>query len=420
MKKLILIFLFLCINLYAQDPAWIIRGEMPIPVAGAASAVHNGNIYVLGGYSSITQNNVDYIQKYNPSLTLWKIIAHMKNSRFGLWGGVESDSVYYFGGLTDTVANASTLELWNIGTSVSTEDTNINFNRIFSSAILDNDRIFIFGGNSSGDAGIQKIPYIVEYRIPSKDIGYQNDTLYVGGDLPEQQMIAKKGNYIYLFGGVINGISNRIFRFDILTNSFERLPVNLLEPRAGGRAVLDYSNGQIYIIGGYNENSSALSSVEVFNDYYGAWFEVQQGPPLNYGRTYPIAEYVNGYLYVLGGYNVNNEPETAIEILSASVTGFSENSYPAEYELMQNYPNPFNPETNISFTLPHNEFVSLDIYNTLGEKVTNLISGNIERGTHNVKWDGKNNRDDFMPSGIYLLKFSSNSFSATKKMMLLR
>ncbi|MBZ0198233.1 MAG: hypothetical protein K8H86_00080, partial [Ignavibacteriaceae bacterium] len=165
MKKVILIFISVYINLYAQLPAWIVKGEMPIPVAGAASTVHSGNIYVLGGYSSITQSNVDYIQKYNPSLTLWKIIAHMNNSRFGFWGGVESDAVYYFGGLSDTAANSSTLELWNIGAPIATADTNKNFNRIFSSAILDNDRIFIFGGNSSGDAGVQKIPYIVEYQI---------------------------------------------------------------------------------------------------------------------------------------------------------------------------------------------------------------------------------------------------------------
>ncbi|MBZ0199056.1 MAG: T9SS type A sorting domain-containing protein, partial [Ignavibacteriaceae bacterium] len=244
--------------------------------------------------------------------------------------------------------------------------------------------------------------------------------LYAGGDLPEQQMTAKKGNYIYIFGGVINGISNRIFRFNILTKAFERLPVNLIEPRAGGRAVLDYTTGQIFIIGGYNENSSALSSVEIFNDYDGTWFDVEQGPQLNFGRTYPVAEYVNGYIYVLGGYNENNEPESAIEILTATVMSVNAVSHPTEYKLMQNYPNPFNPETNISFSLPHSGFVSVDVYNCVGEKAVNLISGNINAGTHNIKWNGKDDAGNSMPSGIYLLKLSCNSFSETKKMMLLR
>lgn len=420
MKKLIVILFIGCSSVFAQFPVWQVRGEMPIPVAGAASMIDKGNIYIFGGYSSSTQNFVDYIQKYSTQLSIWNLSAHMMNPRFGFWAGIENDTVYYFGGLDDTISNSNSLEFWNIGNPTLTLDTNKIFDRIFSSAVIDSNRILIFGGNSSAITGAQKTPYIVEYSIAGKDIRYQNDSLYSDGDLPEQQMIVKKGNFIYIFGGVINGVSNRIFKFDITTRSFERLPVNLIEPRAGGRAVLNYSTGEIYIIGGFNESKQAISSVEIFDDYDGSWYNIYQGPPLIKARYYPIAEYVNEYLFVMGGYNDSNDPEPTIEVLYSVTTGLEQLLPPNQFVLLQNYPNPFNPETNITFNAAHSEYVSLEVFNNLGEKVKTLLRSNIDAGRHNLKWNGKNAADVEMPSGVYLLKLTTRAFSDSKKMMLLR
>ncbi len=420
MKTLIIVFLIMCYKVNAQLPGWEVRGEMPIPVAGAASINDRGNIYLFGGYSSDTQNFVDYIQKYSTPLTIWKLSSHMLNPRFGFWAGIENDTVYLFGGLDDTISNSATLEFWNMGDPTAIFDTNKIFDRIFPGAVIDSDIIFIFGGNSSAITGAQKTPYIVEYSIAERKIRYQNDSLYSEGDLPEQQMIVRKGNYIYIFGGVINGVSNKIFKFDIATRSFERLPVNLMEPRAGGRAVLNYSTGEIYIIGGYNENNPAMSSVEIFYDSDGSGFNIYPGPNLITGRCFPIAEYVNEFLFVMGGYNDSNDPEPTIEALYSVPTIIERLNPPNKFTLLQNYPNPFNPETNIAFSAAHNEFVSLEIFNSLGEKVKILFSGNIESGTHEIKWNGKNEVDEEMPSGVYLLRLTSDTFSNSKKMMLLR
>jgi len=420
MKKLIVILFIGCSSVFAQFPVWQERGEMPIPVAGAASITDKGNIYIFGGYSSSTQNFVDYIQKYSTHLSIWKLSEHMMNPRFGFWAGIENDTVYYFGGLDDTISNSNSLELWNIGNPTLTLDTNKIFDRVFSSAVIDSNRILIFGGNSSAIIGAQKTPYIVEYSIAGKDIRYQNDSLYSDGDLPEQQMIVKKGNFIYIFGGVINGVSNRIFKFDVTTHSFERLPVNLLEPRAGGRAVLNYSTGEIYIIGGYNENNPAMSSVEIFYYSDGSGFNIYPGPALITGRCFPIAEYVNEFMFVMGGYNDSNDPEPTIEALYSVPTIIEGLNPPNKFTLLQNYPNPFNPETNIAFNVVHSEYVSLEIFNNLGEKVKTLLRSDIDPGRHNLKWNGKNDADVEMPSGMYLLKLTTRAFSDSKKMILLR
>ncbi len=88
--------------------------------------------------------------------------------------------------------------------------------------------------------------------------------------------------------------------------------------------------------------------------------------------------------------------------------------------LNQNYPNPFNPITNISFYLPKPSQVSLDIYNIKGQKVKNLVDNRLEAGRHTLVWNGKDNRNKRVASGIYLYKITSDRYSSTKKMILMK
>ncbi len=91
---------------------------------------------------------------------------------------------------------------------------------------------------------------------------------------------------------------------------------------------------------------------------------------------------------------------------------------PSVFSLKQNYPNPFNPSTKISFSLPVDARVSLDIYNVLGQKVTTLINHNLPAGEHNITFDASE-----FTSGIYFYQLEAKSgnekkFSSVKKMIL--
>ncbi|MCP4703636.1 MAG: T9SS type A sorting domain-containing protein [candidate division Zixibacteria bacterium] len=91
------------------------------------------------------------------------------------------------------------------------------------------------------------------------------------------------------------------------------------------------------------------------------------------------------------------------------------NQIPENFVLKQNYPNPFNPSTKIEFALPRAEFVTVEIFNILGEKVESLVSKELTAGSYSVTWDAGN-----ISSGIYFYKINAGEFSETKKMTLVK
>ncbi len=76
--------------------------------------------------------------------------------------------------------------------------------------------------------------------------------------------------------------------------------------------------------------------------------------------------------------------------------------------ILGNYPNPFNPETAVSFVLSKDQKISIDIYNLKGEKVNTLINKYMQKGVHSVNWNGVNDRNKTVASGIYLMILKSN------------
>jgi hypothetical protein len=78
---------------------------------------------------------------------------------------------------------------------------------------------------------------------------------------------------------------------------------------------------------------------------------------------------------------------------------------PREYALLQNYPNPFNPSTNISFVLPARSRVEIEIFNTLGEKITSILSQELDAGTHIIEWQPN------VASGMYIYKLTAYSLT---------
>ncbi|MBK7868046.1 MAG: T9SS type A sorting domain-containing protein [Ignavibacteriales bacterium] len=88
---------------------------------------------------------------------------------------------------------------------------------------------------------------------------------------------------------------------------------------------------------------------------------------------------------------------------------------PAEFGLDQNFPNPFNPSTTIRFALPTDVNVKLDVYNTLGEKIAEIVNGPMSAGSYSFAFDASS-----LPSGIYFYRIEAGSNVAIRKMILLK
>jgi hypothetical protein len=88
---------------------------------------------------------------------------------------------------------------------------------------------------------------------------------------------------------------------------------------------------------------------------------------------------------------------------------------PVSYALSQNYPNPFNPSTTIQFSLAKDSHVDLVVYNTLGERVAALESGDLPAGNYSRRFDGTR-----LASGVYIYILRAGDYSAAQKMLLLR
>ena len=95
-------------------------------------------------------------------------------------------------------------------------------------------------------------------------------------------------------------------------------------------------------------------------------------------------------------------------------------SLPTEYIIEQNYPNPFNPTTDIQFQIPEDAHVTITIYNTLGQLVKTLVDDIKPAGYYNVHWDGTDNYNVKLSSGVYLYRFSTEKYSKVMKMVIMK
>jgi hypothetical protein len=97
------------------------------------------------------------------------------------------------------------------------------------------------------------------------------------------------------------------------------------------------------------------------------------------------------------------------------VSADDEQLIPTEIALKQNYPNPFNPSTSIQYTLSSRQFVSLKVYDIIGNEIATLVNSEKPSGVYEVEWNAGN-----VPSGVYFYQLKTGSFVQTMKMLLLK
>ncbi|MDR3627894.1 MAG: T9SS type A sorting domain-containing protein [Ignavibacteriaceae bacterium] len=142
-----------------------------------------------------------------------------------------------------------------------------------------------------------------------------------------------------------------------------------------------------------------------------SWKNISLGTPVDSIAIINISVLDSNLFVGTNGFGVWRYPLSQLE------TGITNNNsnMPLGFFLKQNYPNPFNPITTISYQIPISNFVSLEIYDALGEKINTLVSEYQNKGIHEVTYNAVN-----LPSGIYFYRLVSGSFITTKKLILIK
>ena len=142
-----------------------------------------------------------------------------------------------------------------------------------------------------------------------------------------------------------------------------------------------------------------------------------KGPPSTdnwvYDNVFTSAS-VNPYFCVLHGGPGGSGMAGVVTVLNP-VGVSDQNLVVNKFELEQNYPNPFNPSTVIRYTIAEKSNVTLTVYNSIGIKISTLLSEEKSEGTFTIEFDGSN-----LASGIYYIRLNARNFTDVKKMVLLK
>ncbi|MBN1326423.1 MAG: T9SS type A sorting domain-containing protein [Candidatus Cloacimonetes bacterium] len=153
-----------------------------------------------------------------------------------------------------------------------------------------------------------------------------------------------------------------------------------------------------------------------------------QSPEYGCGISYEGEMYKSiGVSFEFGGLTETNS--TKLELLASyldffgiphSLVDVEQVIVPGKTVLYNNYPNPFNPETNIAYSLDHVGMIKLEIYNIRGQKVRTLVSENQIPGDYTIIWDGRDDQEKAVSSGVYFYSFRTDSVNITRKMILMK
>ena len=151
------------------------------------------------------------------------------------------------------------------------------------------------------------------------------------------------------------------------------------------------------------------------NSIYSFYYEGDLFDKVNFEFEYLDSTLVLKYSPPEGKYSfINGTTDVIIDINGSSNPIFN------DFKLSQNYPNPFNPLTRFELSVPEEMFVSIVVYNILGQKVKTITTGYLKPGAFQYYWDGSNDFGGKVSTGVYIYSASSKTKITSKKMVFLK
>jgi photosystem II stability/assembly factor-like uncharacterized protein len=283
--------------------------------------------------------------------------------------------------------------------------------KIYLSGQLDSDQVLYYSsdGGTTWNSNIVPVAYIASFKIIGSTIYLQYDKLYKSTD--DGATWTELGT---------TGLDNPS-RIGAFTESNGTVLV----------FIWDIDNPQIL----YSEDGNSWSAATGLGDGNSVNSFLADGNfvfaatkkglfmSVNNGKTWisksvGIGEKSVNEIYNQGKYYVASVWERAVwyaPVPNITDVESINSEIPEMFILEQNYPNPFNPSTTFSFSITKKEFVTLAIYNSIGEKVANIVSQNMHAGSYNFNWNANN-----LTSGVYFARLTAGSKAQVQKIMLLK
>ena len=463
-KNLILILSGLLLNIYncaiAQNYGnWKIISSLSIPRANHSSTVlPNGNILVTGSIGS--PNDLSSCEIYDTLLKTWRYTNPMNigrsfhkaillnNGKVLVVGGFMVRSCELFDPITET---------W-----VFTDSLIIKRSFDLNAILLNDGNVLVVGGRAySDDYSYSMILNNCEIYNVGIGLWKSTDTLRIAR--------FKHTATTLLDGRVL--VTGGIGKNGKILNSCE-----IYNPASGTWAFVDSLNiqrrnhsatllpsGKVLVAGGRNDSYSWLTSCEVYDPKSNTWTLVDSmifprqdhsgilvsdsvilfsGGSMNsivwelydaknftpmYWELLPfekishdILQSPNGRAISIGGRTHSGIAVYSTDICliyehNLTLVKIENNETPNSFKLFQNYPNPFNSQTVITYQVPEKEFISLKIFNPLGEELLTLDEGIKERGTYKITFNGSN-----LSTGIYYCRLNTRNYFKTIKMLIIK
>jgi hypothetical protein len=352
--------------------------------------------------------------------------------------------------------NARNIAMWN-GTSweaLGDDSTNGADNYVRSLAVAANGDLYI-GGSFRSVGGISA-RFIARWDgtawsavatsglvSPAEDIAIDNSgNIYVATTYYSGGIVKLEGSTWVPLGDGVNGYANAVdvYGNDVYVGGFfsragDTLAANSIARwdgtkwcRLGGRydngvtrqgiigyvTALDIDPDGNVFIGGSFTNAGNVEAMRV------AWYDGTNWHGMFEGvdkDVFGIAHDANN-VYFAGAFTyAGSVAANSFAVWQQRPTGVEESivNLPKQTILEQNYPNPFNPVTVISYRLQGKSYVSLKVYNILGEEVATIVDGVQEAGYKSVEWDATS-----VASGVYMYQLKTDETSEVKKMVVLR
>ncbi len=377
-----------CLRYNLNTDTWAYIAPLPEPLRTNAAAILGDKIYTMGGFKApFPDPAVASFYEYDINTDSWTQLPNLPDPLFFAGAeGFEDSLIYIIGGLQDNVADSDLLR--------------VNVTAYFANSMQFSDATPTLEGTAAGgyslDGNSKTLWYTAGLTGTTGNFVPNNITLKGEIDLSDRLQITweyktdrplavfaqydyiKPGDEIYSAGGnTINpGFDPTLAAYGYLINA----------DTWANEPDLPYTAMAFY--GGTNYMSKReTSNAFVFRVAISGG--ITTGPALT-NQTWVLTENIQG---------INIE----------------DGEIPEEYSLMQNYPNPFNPSTTIQFSIPVEGFVSLNVFNSLGEKVSTLVSENLNAGTYKYDWNAPD-----LPSGIYFYNLTADDFKQTKKLILMK